>query len=346
MPKPTNATIVVMSYQAWKHPRAIKIARTLARSGYNVKIWGTRKPFQKGPRIMRGLLNYIFAMIEALTVKGDIYWVENVPDIIYITLPLLHRKYIYDRRSPWAKQLTVEIGLPYKIGRMIELVERYLIAKSKAVAVASTPMKYEFKYDTSKPLVVIPNYPEKSFYKPNVRPIRETLGIPGTTRIFGYIGKLSRMEGVDLLKDVPRALEGTDSELWIIGDGPLSGLVKRMAEKYSNVRWFGWIDRRELPKYLASLNYGLVPRHRNPFYIFYNHEGIHKIGEYLAYNIPVITCGIADSPYYYNTAPDKFTDIIRKVAHGVIEIEKPPVNLYWDDDSAKKIDTIISLLSL
>ncbi|MEB3798719.1 MAG: glycosyltransferase [Desulfurococcales archaeon] len=344
MSKPMNITVVVMSYQAWKHPRAIKIARTLARSGYKVKMWGTRKPFQKGPRIMRGLLNYIFAMIETLTVKGDIYWVENVPDIIYITLPLLHRKYVYDRRSPWAKQLTVEIGLPYKVGRILELVERYLIAKSIAVAVASTPMKYEFKYDASKPLVVIPNYPEKSFYKPNVKPMRETLGIPGTTKIFGFIGKLSKMEGVDLLKDVPRALEGTDSELWIIGDGPLSGLVKRMAEKYSNVRWFGWIDRRELPKYLASLNYGLVPRHRNPFHIFYNHEGIHKIGEYLAYKIPVITCGIADSPYYYNTDPALFTDVISKIARDEIRLERPIAGLYWEQIASRVTGLTRSLL--
>ena len=36
--------ILVASIEAWKHPRAIKIAKTLKAEGHEVKVWAARTP--------------------------------------------------------------------------------------------------------------------------------------------------------------------------------------------------------------------------------------------------------------------------------------------------------------
>lgn len=339
MAKPT---IAVLSYRLQRHPRAIKIAHSLARCGYRVKVWGSRAPFTSGPRVLRGMLNYLLALLEVACLKADIYWVENVPDIIYLPLPLLRRLYVYDRRSPWSKQMLLEIHLPRPVLKVIEAIERYMAKKAAHIVVASTPMKFEFDY--SKPVTVVPNYPEKSFVRRVEVTVREELGVSRDTKIFGFIGKLSRVEGADLLVDVAARLAETgNSELWIIGDGPLRRVAKMLVEEYGNVRWFGWVERRDLPPYIASLDYGLVPRHKNPYNVFYNHEGIHKIAEYLAYGKPVIASGIAPSPYYITVEPEELAETVAKVARGELN-PRPSKTLYWETAVERKIANIVEMV--
>lgn len=333
--------VAILSYYFWRHYRAVKIAETLARHGYRVKVWGTRAPVKKGPRILRGALNYLFAFFEVLFMGGaDIYWVENVPDVIYLALPLLRRRYIYDRRSPWAKQIPLELRVPHVLLQAIESIEYYMASHAEHVIVVSTPMKYE--YDYKVPVTVIPNYPEKGFVKKVDRKVRDELGIDPATKIFGFVGALSRIEGADLLAGAAEKLSETEGvELWIMGDGPLAPLAEQLDRKYSHVRWFGWVDRSELPRYLASLDYGLVPRHRHPYRIFYTHEGIHKIGEYFAYGKPVIASGIAPSPYYLSVEPEEFADTLVKVARGEVTPPQPPRNLFWEEVSEPRVLSVI-----
>jgi len=336
----SKPTITILSYHLWRHTRALKLAYTLAKYGYNVKVWGSRTPINKGPRIIRNILNYLIAFFEVASIKSNIYWVENIPDIVYLSLPLLGRKYVYDRRSPWAREVSIEFNMPHPLLKVIESIERYMMKKALTTIVVSTPMKYE--YERYNNVYVIPNYPEKSFVKEVKVTMREKLDIPSNIKIFGFIGKLSRMEGADLLAEVAMKLSDIENvELWIIGDGPLRNMVKRVSEKFDNIKWFGWIDRRNLPPYIASLDYGLVPRHKNPYGIFYNHEGIAKIGEYFAYGKPVIASGIAPSPYYIVVDPEEFADTVVKVAKGKLEPPKPPRNLLWETASEATVKTVI-----
>ena len=333
-------TITVLSYHLWRHPRALKIARILAKHGYRVKVWGARAPINRGPRIIRGILNYLLAFLEVTNIKTDIYWVENVPDIIYLPLPLLGRKYVYDRRSPWAKQIPIEFNMLRPLLKIIESIERYMMKNALSTVVVSTPMKYEYEHGSN--VHIIPNYPEKSFVREVKVTVREKLDIPSNTKIFGFIGKLSRMEGTDLLVEVAVKLSNIENvELWIIGDGPLRNMVKRISERFSNIRWFGWIDRKNLPSYIASLDYGLVPRHKNPYKVFYNHEGITKIGEYFAYGKPVLASGIAPSPYYMVVDPEEYADTVVKVAKGELEPPKPPRNLFWETFSEATVKAVV-----
>jgi len=333
-------TIAILSYQLWKHPRALKLAHTLAKYGYRVKVWGSRTPVVKGPRIIRNMLNYFIAFFEVASIKSDMYWVENVPDTVYLSLPFLGRKYVYDRRSPWAREVSIEFNASRFILRIIESIERYMMKKALCIVVASTPMKHEYEFGSS--VYVVPNYPEKSFIREVKTTIREKLGIPPSTKVFGFVGKLTRIEGADLLVDVAAKLSDIENaELWIIGDGPLGGTIKKISEKFNNVRWFGWINRKDLPPYIASLDYGLVPRHKNPYKVFYNHEGIAKIGEYFAYGKPVIASGIAPSPYYMVVEPEEFAGTVARVARGELEPPKPPRSLLWETLSEAAVKEVV-----
>ncbi len=333
--------IAILSYEFQRHPRAKRIAKTLKKNGFKVRQWGARKVFLRGPRILRAILNYLFAFFEICFINADVYWVENIPDIIYLGIPFLGRVYVYDRRSPWAKQLQLEFRSGFLV-RIARIVENIMIRFAKHIVVPSTPMKYEFDY--KKPVTVIPNFPEESFKKKPTRNLRQELNIPATRKIFIYVGKLSKIEGTDLLPEVANALKGLNAELWIVGDGPARHIVERIVKKHNHVRWFGWVQRDKLADYITAADYGLVPRHKTPFSIFYNHEGIHKIGEYFIYGKPVIACGIAPSPYYLVTEPDNYAETIARVAKGEIEPPKPPHNLTWEKYCEKAIIDVISAL--
>ncbi len=211
--------IFVLSLEIWRHPRSIKIAKTLVRSGYKVKLWGIRKRFNKGPRLIRALLNYALALVEIAIIKADLYWVENVPDIIYIPLAIFRRKYVYDRRSPWYYSVKREIGGSF-LPLIAKIFETVLMSKASYIVCASTSLAMEVE-GLGKPVEVIPNYPEKKFSEYATRDVRKELGIPSQRKVLLYVGKLSRTEGVDILVDVAGAIKDLDAELWIVGDGPL-----------------------------------------------------------------------------------------------------------------------------
>jgi len=338
----SKLTIAILSYHIWLHPRSIKIAKTIMKHGYSVKLWGARR-IQRGMNILSRLLEYLLAMIDVAMLKADIYWVENIPDIIYLPLALLGRRFIYDRRSPWAKEMAMSYQLPRPLLKFIEAIEMFMIKKSSHLVAVSTGLAKEFEHIV-KQVVIIPNYPEKSFIKPITSDIRHELGIPLERKVVIYVGKLSRVEGTDLLPSVAESIDGLNAELWIVGDGPARNIVKKMRATYPNiVRWFGWVPYNDVPKYIAASDIGLVPRHETPFRVYYSYEGIHKIAEYFAYGKPVIASGIAPSPYYIVVSPDKLGEIVAKAIRGEIKLPKPP-KLYWEEHSEPRVIDLIKKL--
>ena len=337
-----KTTIAVLSYHVWLHPRSIKIAKTLMKHGYNIKLWGARS-IQRRIKLISSLLEYLLAMLDVAPLKADLYWVENVPDIVYLPLAILGKRFIYDRRSPWAKQAAMSYRLPRLLLKFMEAIEMTLIKKSSYFVAVSTGLAKEFEH-LAKRVAVIPNYPEKSFIKPVSSNIKHELGVPPERKILIYVGKLSKVEGTDLLPSVVESIAGLNAELWIVGDGPARNIVKKMKTTYSNVvRWFGWVPYKDVPKYIAASDIGLVPRHKTPFRICYNHEGIQKITEYFAYGKPVIASGIMPSPYYLVVEPEEIGEAVAKAIKGEIKLPRPP-KLYWEDFSESRVLEIVRKL--
>lgn len=347
--------VLIVSYKAWRHPRALKIYKSLKLMGLKAGLWSPRQPFTRGPRIIRGLLNYLLALIEVSLLNARLIWVENVPDIIYLPLAVLRRRYVYDRRSPWAKQLEVEFPWFSKIPfapAIVELVERYLAKQSEAIVVVSRAMAYEFDYEGhGKKVYVLPNYPEKKFAETRPLPMREKLGVPRDVIIFGFVGRLSRMEGADLLvKIAPLICQSGRAELWIIGDGPLAAGVRKLKGKYPCIRWFGWIEHGEIPSFLRSFDFGLVPRHKHKYSIFYTHEGVHKVSEYLVHGVKVIASGMGPSEYYLNVEEDELPQLIASILRGERRSTWPSTRsgaeLTWESHCTKVVNSIVRDLGI
>ena len=336
--------IAILSYNVWLHPRSIKIAKTLTRYGYKVKLWGARAVRKRWDSIISTLLEYLVALIDVALLKADLYWIENIPDIIYLPIALLGKKYIYDRRSPWAKEALVMHKLPKYVFKLMELIERYMIKKSSYFVAVSTGLVKEFEH-IAKRSIVIPNYPERSFVSNISREeIRRKLNVSPDRKVVIYVGKLSRVEGTDLLPSVVESIKGLNAELWIVGDGPARNIIQELVSKYPNyVKWFGWVSYGEVPKYIVAADIGLVPRHKTPYRVYYSHEGIHKITEYFAYGKPVIACGIAPSPYYLVVEPEELGEAVAKAVKGEVRLPKPP-KLFWEDHSLPLIVKVVNEL--
>lgn len=340
-----KASIVILSYRFRLHPRARKIASILRQLGYCVYVWESREPFQRGHRALRAIINYLFSMLDVARIKTDLYWVENVPDIVYLPLAILNKRYVYDRRSPWALHVAEEFPWFRRFIHVLYAIERFMIKRAcRVIAVASTPMRLEFPYNEfGKEVVVIPNYPEKSFRCTRDNDLRERLGATKDTKVFLFIGRLSKVEGIDLLARVAIALKDTRALLWIAGDGPWRKIVEQLTIKYDHVRWLGWVPRSRLGSIIGSADYGLALFRRSSSSIFYTEESVTKLGEYIRCGLPVIASGIPKSKYYLSVEPDRLPYIVREVALGRLEVPRPPSLPLWENIGARKVLHVISV---
>lgn len=319
--------IAILSLYVWKDFRAQKIARSLARYGFKVKLWGLRKRVSRGPRYLRALLNYLLAMVEISLIDADVYWIENVPDIIYLPLLFLGRKYIYDRRSSWYSHIMISFNNRI-LSKVAEIIERSLMKRAVIITTDATGLAKEVE-PFKKNVYVIPNYPEEEFVRHVSRNLREELKIPKDRKIFLYLATLNKVEGADLLPVIARYIKKLNAELWIVGNGPLRNLVKKLTQINNKVRWFGWVPREEVPNYIYSSDICLVLLHKTRAYVFHCHEDINKIGEYLIFGKPVIATGLYPSKYYLTVDLKDLKETLEKAANNEIIFPKLP-KLTWE----------------
>jgi len=337
MKKFNKPTVVVASLEFHRHPRAQKILKTLAEGGFNVEAWAARDVKIRF-RLLRALIRYFTAMCSLVLKNADIFWIENVPDIVYLPLLLKKSKYVYDRRSPWALEIKSEFKNEI-FKKIAEVIERALMKRASALVAVSKGLACEVSpYD--KLVEVIPNYPESSMSNLIVRDLRTEFNISPSTKILIYLGKLSYIEGADLLPKIAKVLEKEDAELWILGDGPLADIIRKTSEKYVNTRWFGWVPHREVPNYIMASDIGIVPRHKNRYKIMYSYEGIHKISEYFLFGKPVIASEIAPSRYYLVVKEEELPNAVVRAVRNDLILPKPP-RLTWERYCRSKVLDVV-----
>ena len=85
----------------------------------------------------------------------------------------------------------------------------------------------------------------------------------------------------------------------------------------------------------------IAPRHTSPFSVFYNEEGLQKFSEYMFFEKPIVTCGVAKSTEYLLVDEDEMAESDIKALNG----EAPsPKRKTWDEHSEKKIHKMFSLI--
>jgi glycosyltransferase involved in cell wall biosynthesis len=108
--------------------------------------------------------------------------------------------------------------------------------------------------ERSKSARVYPGVDTMAF-KPSVK------GEQGPSRVMLYVGLLAKHKGFDLVLRAYQSLRKSDErlQLWVVGDGPLRGLLS--LDLGRNVRYFGYLTRDRLPEvYSGSTVFITLPR--------------------------------------------------------------------------------------
>ena len=137
---------------------------------------------------------------------------------------------------------------------------------------------------------LLPNAADLSAFDMFVRDrhaVRMKMNIPPDSVVLGYVGRLSRVKGADLLMDILRELkkESGNFVMLVAGEGQEQAAMKRACEQYdlhANVRFLGFVE--DIRPVMAASDIGLVPSRQEPF-------GIVAI-EWMRMRTPVITSGV------------------------------------------------------
>jgi len=332
-----------------RYPRVKKIAHSLKKHQnikFSVMIPKVRIIPRGGKvkRVIYAIVNYTMIVLQIFFTKSEIFWVANCPDILAIPLILRKKYYIFDYRSPWSLQVESEFSWKFLV-RLTAALENLALKHAKVITLTTSKLITKVK-SFKKPIFVIPNYPLKRFgssFIPREK-FRELCGCSEKDKVVLFVGKLTRVEGADLL---PKIIEGTlkrrtDIVFWIVGDGPFYPSLKEFAERFpKNVKLFGWRPYEEIPSFIVAADVCIIPRHKSPYSDFYNEEGVHKLSEYMFFEKPIIACGIAKSKEYLLVDETKMIDSILNALNGVTF---PSRRKTWEDYSEKKIYKMFNLI--
>jgi len=331
-----------------KYPRIKKIARTLRKYRdvkFDVMIPKFRFVWRGGRigRLLIAVINYVAVPLQVLFVRADFFWVANCPDILVFPLVLRRKRYILEYRSPWAIEVENEFGGGLWV-RLTAFFEHFALQHSWIITLTTTRLMTRVK-GFGKPVFVIPNYPLEKFGAFTVfrSEFRKRCGCSEDDKVVLFVGKLSRVEGADLLPRIIKdVLKKADTIFWIVGDGPLYPWLEKFAESFpGKVKLFGWQPHEEIPNFIAAADVCIAPRHKSSFSVFYNEEGVSKFSEYMFFEKPIVTCGVAESDEYLLVDEDKMAEGILKALNGLV---RPSRRKTWEDYSEKKIYVMFSFI--
>ena len=285
-------TVLLIGSQPERMTRLKRTYGSLKELGVDVKIM---RPYRKpdgSPRILKGIIRYLVLIVQVAIARADVYHFFNVPDVI--GLPLLFKRgtVIYDVRSPWFSSIKESLGNSV-LSRIAAFIEYFMTRGANIVLAANYPIAYRAHKWGARRITMVPNYPPTDFGPTRDREsMRTTLGVSGKQTVL-YLGKISKIEGSELLKQIilqtSQALP--DVKFLIVGDGPEKPSLDEFISSNSlsaNVISTGWIPHNEVADYIAASDICLLPRKWDSFSPYTAPENITKAAEYLAVGRPII----------------------------------------------------------
>ena len=293
-------------------------------------------------RLFAGLINYLAVILQIMFIKADVFWVANCPDILALPVALKRGRYILDYRSPWSLQVKQEFG-GGPLVRLSAIIESMALKYAEVITLTTSKLVMRVK-GHGKPILVIPNYPTKTFrVTVSGKEFREKHNVGCDEKVVLFVGRLSRVEGADMLFDVATKVWKTiDVVFWIVGDGPLYPLLERSGKKFSRrFKLWRWLPHSEIPNFINAADVCIVPRHKTSYSFIYNEEGVTKISEYMFFEKPIVACGIAESDQYLLVDEKEMAEGIENALKGGVSSS---THKTWEDYSEKKICAILSLI--
>jgi len=330
-----------------KYPRIKKIESSIGeRSGISFHAMVPRFRIKlgtgKSERIISAIVSYPLYILQILFTRADVFWVTTSPDIFVLPIILKRQPYILEYRSPWEMEARIEFT---KLGFLAAFFSRLALKHSRAVTL-TTSMFIKDVQKFGKKLFVMPNYPQRQNFKSDVLAdvFRAARGVKSDAKIVLFVGKLSTVEGFDILPNVVEKLLKLNERIvfWIVGDGELHSLAEDLQRRFlGRVRFFGWQPYKEIPNFINSADVCIVPRYKTVFSKYSNEEGIQKISEYMLFEKPIVACGIAPSKEYLLVEPEGMVDGILLAAEG--KVPKPTPRT-WEDDCEGKVSEVLDFM--
>ena len=207
--KSLSLKVVYVTLYPEQYPRVKKIATTLESKDIKFQALTPRIRIKLGnrkfERLISAFITYASFILQISLAKANIYWVSNSPATFVMPLILKKQPYILDYRSPWPLIIKLEFGKGI-LSRIAEQLTYAALKYAKVVTLTtSTLLKDVKKFE--KRVYVIPNYPQKDSFKPNVSydQFRKLQSVKKDERVILFMGRLSKIEGVDIL---PTIVEG------------------------------------------------------------------------------------------------------------------------------------------
>lgn len=229
-------------------------------------------------------------------------------DVVYVTSPpifaaisgfllskLLGSKFVFEVRDIWPDSAVNQIELEnesffIRFGRRIE---NWLYHKADLIVpVTSDAEKIIKRRSNGTPTSVIPNGVDTQLFQKMKNPqqgMDETFN-PDKFRV-GYVGSLGVIHDLrTFVKAANLCEEDPDIEFIIVGDSGRNNQLQQILDEFDpkNITWVGLKKHEQIPYYISSFDVAVNPV--NPSKAFESIVTV-KFYEYLACEVPVITCG-------------------------------------------------------
>lgn len=243
------------------------------------KSWSKAKPIQ--------LLKYVEFCVRAIyEIKSDIIHCNdlNALPIGYI-LKLMSRckRLVYDAHELESEQE----GQNWIVRFISKFLESILIKKADAVMTVSNGIAewYKYQYRIKKPSVImnVPKWKE-NMGKQNMFVERDKR--LANKKIFLYHGGLTFGRGIDYMLEAFSRRTDDKAVLMFMGYGPLKEKIKLFSQEHGNIFFHDAVSPKELWKYTASADYGLVCTENICLSSYYSLPN--KLFEYAMAGIPML----------------------------------------------------------
>lgn len=283
--------------------RMIRICTSLARAGYDVLLVGRMKERSIPPRreafaqrrlpswFYRGKEMYLEYNLRLLFFllfqRVDIICAVDLDTIAPCSLVarLKGKRLVYDAHE-YFSELPEVVRRPL-IKKAWETVARLFIPKVDRAYTVSQTIADELSARYQTPFDLIRNVPYR-------RPLPPAKSLPEDSPfILLYQGVLNEGRGLELLVRTMHRLE--DAELWLAGEGDLSGKLREMSRELGvtdKVRFLGYVPPVELDKITTKAHLGLnllENRGLNYYYSLAN-----KTFDYIQAGLPSIQMGFPE----------------------------------------------------
>lgn len=284
--------VLLIGTQPERMTRLRRSFGSLRKLGVDAQIMAPYRKPDGEPRVLKGIVRYLLLTLQVAISKADIYHFFNVPDVIGLSLIWKRGVFIYDVRSPWFSSIKESLGNSL-LSKMAGLFEQVMTKAADIVITANYPLANRARSWGAKTVVMVPNYPPSDFRpRRSSDSVRKQLGL-GNRQIVLYLGKISKIEGSELLKQIISITCAAipDVRFLVIGDGPEKESVTQFIKKNQlseNVLMLGWIPHEEIADFINAVDLCLLPRRQDSFSPYTAPENITKAAEYLAIGKPVI----------------------------------------------------------